>query len=121
MYGSAWNSGMGCELYRALVAGPRQRPGTIAPQGPRTKARGQPQVQRRRTAQVPRPKNRIGALPEFRMSPRAVAFWLFVAAAGSVAIVLLVHGVWRGVGLYLIRHAGRRRLRASQHHMWRDP
>lgn len=53
-----------------------------------------------------------------------VSTFLIVAlasVAGTILFIACVRVVWRLVGLYLIRQAGPRRLRASRHVLWRDP
>jgi hypothetical protein len=47
---------------------------------------------------------------------------LVAAVAGGVFLVLLlIRGFWRAKGLYRIRTAGPRPIRASRHRIWRDP
>jgi hypothetical protein len=46
---------------------------------------------------------------------------LFALAAAAVVIAACVRVTWRIVGMYLIRRAGPRRLRATRHVLWRDP
>jgi hypothetical protein len=50
---------------------------------------------------------------------------LLLYTAGAIGAILvarfLLLGIWRGVGLYRIRRAGPRPLRASAHRIWRDP
>ena len=50
-----------------------------------------------------------------------ILFYVALAAAGVVVGRALLAGIWRGIGLYRIRHAGPRPLRASTHRLWRDP
>ncbi len=42
-------------------------------------------------------------------------------AAGAIVIIACVRVIWRLTGLYLIRRAGPRRVRAKRHVLWRDP
>jgi len=58
------------------------------------------------------------------MSGLPLTSWLLAAAAAAVAIALgagAMRLVWRAHGIYLIRRAGPRRLRAAAHLIWRDP
>ena len=58
------------------------------------------------------------------MSGLPLTSWLLAAAAAAVAIALgagALRLVWRAHGIYLIRRAGPRRLRAAAHLIWRDP
>ena len=58
------------------------------------------------------------------MSGLPLTSWLLAAVAAAVAIALGVGAmrlVWRAHGIYLIRRAGPRRLRAAAHLIWRDP
>ncbi len=49
-------------------------------------------------------------------------FWyLVLAAAGTVATVWVVHGVWHLRGQWRIHRAGPRRLQAIRHRIWREP
>jgi hypothetical protein len=50
----------------------------------------------------------------------AILYGILVAVGVFVAWTVL-HGYWRGLGMYLVRRAGPLRLRASQHRIWRDP
>jgi hypothetical protein len=50
----------------------------------------------------------------------AILYGILVAAGIFVAWTVL-HGYWRGMGIYLVRRAGPRPLRASRHRLWRDP
>jgi hypothetical protein len=47
--------------------------------------------------------------------------WVLVAVGGTILTAALVRGIWHAVGLYRIRRAGPRQLRASRHVLWRDP
>jgi hypothetical protein len=49
--------------------------------------------------------------------------WLLGAliGVGTFVAALIVRGIWRLKGLYRIRRAGRRPLRATRHRIWRDP
>jgi len=55
------------------------------------------------------------------MSLSAVVWYGLITAAIVLAALTTLHVVWRGVGLYRIRRAGPRPLRASHHRLWRDP
>jgi hypothetical protein len=58
------------------------------------------------------------------MPEAPLAVWLLLACASAAGIavgVLVVHGVWRAVGIYKITRAGPRRLRATAHLIWQDP
>ena len=48
---------------------------------------------------------------------------LIAAAVAGVVLVgwVLLFGTWRAIGLYRIRRAGPRPLRASRHRIWREP
>jgi hypothetical protein len=50
-----------------------------------------------------------------------LALWIGGVVVGVVAATLILQGVWRAAGLYLLRKAGPRRLHASRHRIWRDP
>jgi hypothetical protein len=50
-----------------------------------------------------------------------VLLYLVLAAGGTIAAAAGVRLVWHAIGLYRIRRAGPRRLRASRHVIWRDP
>jgi hypothetical protein len=50
--------------------------------------------------------------------------WLLAASAAAVAIaggIVAMRVAWRARGMYLIRRAGPRRLRAAAHLIWREP
>jgi hypothetical protein len=47
--------------------------------------------------------------------------YLALAAGGTIAAAAGVRLAWHAIGLYRIRRAGPRRLRASRHVIWRDP
>ena len=47
--------------------------------------------------------------------------WTAIAAAVAVGVTVAVRLVWHGIGVYRIRRAGPRGLRASRHRIWRDP
>jgi hypothetical protein len=55
------------------------------------------------------------------MTLPSALLWIVIAVVGIVVARLLLHGVWRTIGLYRVRAAGPRRLRASRHRIWRDP
>jgi hypothetical protein len=55
------------------------------------------------------------------MKPSEMLLYAVIAAAGTLAVALLVRLAWHAVGLYRIRRAGPRHLRASRHAIWRDP
>jgi hypothetical protein len=46
---------------------------------------------------------------------------LLASAAAAIVVTACVRVIWRLVGLYLIRRAGPRRLRATHQVIWRDP
>jgi hypothetical protein len=48
-------------------------------------------------------------------------WYLAVAAASIVGVIVLVHVVWRVHGMWRIRRAGPRRLYAVRHRIWREP
>jgi hypothetical protein len=50
-----------------------------------------------------------------------VLLYPLLAAAGAFACAVCLHAAWRAVGLYRIRRAGPRPIRASRHVIWRDP
>jgi hypothetical protein len=50
-----------------------------------------------------------------------LALWIGLGIGGIVAGTLIVRGAWRAIGAYRLRKAGPRRLRASDHRIWRDP
>jgi hypothetical protein len=50
-----------------------------------------------------------------------VSLWIGVGIAGVFAALLIRSAVWKAVGAYNVRKAGPRPLRASHHHLWRDP
>jgi hypothetical protein len=50
-----------------------------------------------------------------------VAFYAALAVAAIAIVVALMHGVWRGIGLYRIHRAGPRQLHVSEHRIWKDP
>ena len=50
-----------------------------------------------------------------------IILYALVAASGTLVAATGVHLVWRAIGIYRIRRAGPRRLRASTHLLWRDP
>jgi hypothetical protein len=47
--------------------------------------------------------------------------YVAIAAAGTFTVAVCVRLAWHAIGLYRIRRAGPRRLRASRHVIWRDP
>jgi hypothetical protein len=50
--------------------------------------------------------------------------WLLAAGAAAIAIaagIVVMRVAWRARGIYLIRRAGPRRLRAAAHLIWREP
>jgi hypothetical protein len=55
------------------------------------------------------------------MQPLTVVLYAALAAAAVAAIWALLQGFWRGVGIYRIRRAGPRPLKASHHRLWNDP
>ena len=58
------------------------------------------------------------------MSGLPLGSWLLVATAAAVAIavgIFVMRLAWRARGIYLIRRAGPRRLRAAAHLIWREP
>ncbi len=58
------------------------------------------------------------------MAETPLAVWLLLACAAAAAIAagfVVVHGVWRAVGIYKISRAGPRRVFATVHLIWRDP
>jgi hypothetical protein len=55
------------------------------------------------------------------MSLQALLVYGLVAAGAVVLGLFIIRGVWRGVGIYRIRRAGPRPLRASRHRIWRHP
>ncbi len=55
------------------------------------------------------------------MSATDAMLWVGGAIAGLVLGRLFLRAVWHVVGLYRLRKAGPRRLRASRHSIWRDP
>lgn len=55
------------------------------------------------------------------MSPRAFILYALLAALVIAVVWACLHGVWRGIGVYRIRRAGPRPLRASHHRIWSDP
>lgn len=55
------------------------------------------------------------------MTPSEVLLYIILAAAGILAGHALLGGIWRGIGIYRIKRAGPRPLRASSHRLWRDP
>jgi hypothetical protein len=54
------------------------------------------------------------------MNAGAVVTYGLLIAGGALVAWVLIHGYWRGVGLLLIRRAGRRPLGPSQHQLWED-
>ena len=50
----------------------------------------------------------------------AILYGILIAAGIFLAWTVL-HGYWRGLGIYLVRRAGPRPLHASRHRIWRDP
>jgi hypothetical protein len=50
-----------------------------------------------------------------------ILLYVALATGGTIAVATAVRGVWHAIGLYRIRRAGPRRLRASRHVIWRDP
>jgi hypothetical protein len=55
------------------------------------------------------------------MRPSIVLIGALAAIAGTILIIACIRLIWRVAGLYLIKRAGPRRLRASRHVLWRDP
>ena len=55
------------------------------------------------------------------MSLPAPILYGLLTAVIVVAVLTTLQIVWRGVGIYRIRRAGPRPLRAQQHRLWRDP
>ena len=55
------------------------------------------------------------------MEIRTVVVYALVTVGGTIVVVALVHVAWLIIGAYRIRRAGPRRLRASNHVLWRDP
>jgi hypothetical protein len=53
--------------------------------------------------------------------PADVFLYALIAAVGTIATAACVRLIWRARGMYRIRRAGPRRLRASHHVIWRDP
>ena len=50
-----------------------------------------------------------------------VLVYIAMAVGGTAAVAVCVRLTWHAIGLYRIRRAGPRRLRASRHVIWRDP
>jgi hypothetical protein len=50
-----------------------------------------------------------------------LAVWAGIGAAAVFAATLVLRGAWRAIGVYRVRKAGPRPLRASRHRIWRDP
>jgi hypothetical protein len=46
---------------------------------------------------------------------------VFIAIVGTIVVTAAIRAIWLAVGAYRINRAGPRRLRASQHVLWRDP
>lgn len=55
------------------------------------------------------------------MTLAAVLLSLAAAGAALFAARLALYGAWRAIGLYRIRAAGPRHLKASRHRIWTDP
>jgi hypothetical protein len=55
------------------------------------------------------------------MTLSSLAWWIGLCIAGVFAAVLIRRGVLRAIGAWRTRRAGRARLRASHHRIWRDP
>jgi hypothetical protein len=53
--------------------------------------------------------------------PSTILIILLALAAAAVVITACVRIIWRVTGMYRIRRAGPRRLRATRHVLWRDP
>ena len=50
-----------------------------------------------------------------------VFLYVFIAIVGTMVTAACVRLVWRARGMYRIRRAGPRHLRATHHVIWRDP
>ena len=55
------------------------------------------------------------------MTLGTVLLVLFAGTAGTILIIAVVRVIWRVSGMYLIRRAGPRKLRATRHVLWRNP
>jgi hypothetical protein len=55
------------------------------------------------------------------MRPSTLLIVALASVAGVIVVIACIRVVWRLAGLYLIRQAGPRHLRASRHVLWRDP
>jgi hypothetical protein len=58
------------------------------------------------------------------MTALSLGSWLLLAGAGAAAAIVglvVIRLAWRARGIYLIRRAGPRRLRAAAHLLWREP
>jgi hypothetical protein len=50
-----------------------------------------------------------------------LVLYAVIAGAGTLAIIAATQLIWRALGIYRIKRAGPRGLRASEHVLWRDP
>jgi hypothetical protein len=55
------------------------------------------------------------------MTISEILLYAGVTAGGTLVVAACVRLIWRAVGMYRIRRAGPRELRASRHAIWRDP
>lgn len=55
------------------------------------------------------------------MEVSTILFTVFITIAGTILVIACLRAIWRVTGLYLIRRAGPRPVRASRHVLWRDP
>ena len=55
------------------------------------------------------------------MTLESTLLWSLFAIAGVALGTYIVHGAWRTLGVWRVRQAGPRPLRASTHLLWRDP
>lgn len=55
------------------------------------------------------------------MEIASIFLWAIVVVVGTMVIAACARLIWLGIGMYRIRRAGPRRLRASEHVIWRDP
>jgi hypothetical protein len=55
------------------------------------------------------------------MTPASALAWVLIAAAAVFFVRAIFYAYWRAIGMYRLRAAGPRRIRASRHRLWRDP
>jgi hypothetical protein len=55
------------------------------------------------------------------MTLRDALLWTAIAVGVGVGARIAIAALWRGIGVYRLRKAGPRRLRARHHVVWRDP